>query len=58
MQTTPPFHLRSTAYTLPASVIALFFLLMLALLVGVRFIVHLVVEGRVTQLDPRPQGGP
>ena len=33
--------------TLPASVIALFFLLALALLVGARFLVHLVVEGRV-----------
>ena len=33
--------------TLPGSVIALFFLLMLALLLGARFLVHLVVEGRV-----------
>ncbi len=48
VQTTPAFHLRSTAVTLPASVIALFLLLMLALLVGVRFIVHLVSEGRMT----------
>jgi FlaA1/EpsC-like NDP-sugar epimerase len=36
-----------TAVTLPASVIALFFLLTLTLLLGVRFIVHLVSEGRV-----------
>jgi FlaA1/EpsC-like NDP-sugar epimerase len=36
-----------TAVTLPASVIALFFLLTLALLVAARFLVHLVVEGRV-----------
>ena len=35
------------AVTLPASVIALFLLLALALLLGARFIVHLVVEGRV-----------
>jgi FlaA1/EpsC-like NDP-sugar epimerase len=40
-------HLERTAITLPASVIALFFLLQLALLVAARFIVHLVVEGRV-----------
>ena len=33
--------------TLPGSVIALFFLLALALLIGARFLVHLVVEGRV-----------
>ena len=33
--------------TLPASVIALFFLLALTLLIGARFFVHLVVEGRV-----------
>ena len=33
--------------TLPASVIALFMLLALAFLIGVRFLVHLVVEGRV-----------
>jgi FlaA1/EpsC-like NDP-sugar epimerase len=32
---------------LPASVVALFFLLALALLLGARFIVHTVVEGRV-----------
>ncbi|MBV9165779.1 MAG: polysaccharide biosynthesis protein [Solirubrobacterales bacterium] len=39
--------LESGAVTLPASVIALFFLLGLALLVGMRFLVHLVAEGRV-----------
>jgi FlaA1/EpsC-like NDP-sugar epimerase len=37
----------SSAVTLPSSVIALFFLLMLALLLGARFLVHLIVEGRV-----------
>jgi FlaA1/EpsC-like NDP-sugar epimerase len=47
VQTTPPFHLRSSAVTLPGSVIALFVLLALALLIGARFIVHLVIEGRV-----------
>ena len=41
------FHLQATAVTLPGSVIALFFLLTLALLVSARFLVHLVVEGRV-----------
>ena len=41
------FRVQSTAVTLPASVIALTLLLTLALLVGVRFLVHLVVEGRV-----------
>ena len=39
--------LQASPVTLPASVIALFFLLALALLVGARFLVHLVVEGRV-----------
>ncbi len=38
---------NASAVTLPASVIALFFLLSLMLLIGARFIVHLVVEGRV-----------
>jgi FlaA1/EpsC-like NDP-sugar epimerase len=47
VQTTPPFHLRSSPVTLPASVIALFLLLTLALLVAARFLVHLVIEGRV-----------
>jgi FlaA1/EpsC-like NDP-sugar epimerase len=39
--------LQSNPVTLPASVIALFLLLTLALLLGARFAVHLVVEGRV-----------
>ncbi len=39
--------LQSSAVVLPASVIALFMLLSLAFLVGARFLVHLVVEGRV-----------
>src|SRR5437588_1651243 len=54
VQTTPQivvrhntFRLESTAVTLPASVIVLFLLLTLAFLVGARFLVHLVVEGRV-----------
>ncbi len=38
---------QSTPVTLPSSVIALFLLLTVALLVGARFAVHLVVEGRV-----------
>jgi FlaA1/EpsC-like NDP-sugar epimerase len=38
---------QSTGVNLPGSVIALFFLLALALLIGARFLVHLVVEGRV-----------
>jgi FlaA1/EpsC-like NDP-sugar epimerase len=42
------FHLQSSAVTLPASVITLFLLLTLALLLGARFLVHLVAEGRVT----------
>jgi FlaA1/EpsC-like NDP-sugar epimerase len=37
----------SSAVLLPVSVIAMFFLLALALLVAARFVVHLVVEGRV-----------
>jgi FlaA1/EpsC-like NDP-sugar epimerase len=37
----------SSAVLLPAGVIALFFLLSLALLIGARFLIHLVVEGRV-----------
>jgi FlaA1/EpsC-like NDP-sugar epimerase len=36
--------------TLPGSVIALFFLLALAFLIGARFLVHLVVEGRVRSI--------
>jgi FlaA1/EpsC-like NDP-sugar epimerase len=38
------------AVEMPASVIALFLLLELAMLVGVRFLVHLVTEGRVRSL--------
>jgi len=38
---------RQTAVTLPASVIALFFLLALVLLLGARFAVHLIADGRV-----------
>jgi FlaA1/EpsC-like NDP-sugar epimerase len=37
----------SSPVTLPASVIAMFFLLMLVLLLGARFLVHLIIEGRV-----------
>src|SRR5579871_224154 len=37
----------SSPVSLPAGVIALFFLLLLALLMGARFAVHLVVDGRV-----------
>jgi len=37
----------ATAVTLPGSVISLFFLLTLALLIGARFIVQLITEGRV-----------
>jgi FlaA1/EpsC-like NDP-sugar epimerase len=40
-------RIESSAITLPGSVIALFFLLALAVLIGARFLVHLVVEGRV-----------
>jgi FlaA1/EpsC-like NDP-sugar epimerase len=36
-----------TPVTLPASVISMWFLLMLALVVGARFLVHVVAEGRV-----------
>ncbi len=38
---------QTTAVNLPGSVIALFFLLALVMLIGARFLVHLVVEGRV-----------
>ena len=54
VQTSPQFVFRhhrhaiqSSAVVLPASVIALFMLMTLALLVGARFLVHLIVEGRV-----------
>src|SRR5438105_1319789 len=39
--------LVSSPVAMPASVVALFLLLTLALLIGVRFLVHLIVEGRV-----------
>jgi FlaA1/EpsC-like NDP-sugar epimerase len=42
-----PFAVQQTAVTLPAGVIALFLLLAVALLIGARFAVHLVTEGRV-----------
>ena len=42
-----PVELRGAVVALPGSVIVLFTLLTLALLVGARFAVHLVVEGRV-----------
>ncbi len=38
---------QSSAVVLPGSVIALFLLMMIAFLVGVRFFEHLIVEGRV-----------
>jgi FlaA1/EpsC-like NDP-sugar epimerase len=41
-----PYYIR-TGVPLPASVAVLFLLLMFALLAGVRFVVHLVSEGRV-----------
>jgi FlaA1/EpsC-like NDP-sugar epimerase len=50
VQTTPHFRHGpgvSTPVTLPASVIALFLLMTLTFLIGVRFLVHLIVEGRV-----------
>ncbi len=50
VQTAPHFkhfQLVSSAVTLPASVVALFFLLALMMLLAARFLVHLVVEGRV-----------
>src|SRR5436309_2652927 len=47
-------RLESNAITLPASVIGYFFLLTLALLVAARFVVHLVVEGRVRTFRAAP----
>jgi FlaA1/EpsC-like NDP-sugar epimerase len=41
------FTFVSSPVSMPASVVALYFLLTLALLIGARFLVHLVVEGRV-----------
>ncbi len=46
VQTVSPRRVTAVAL-LPVSVIAMFFLLALALLVAARFVVHLVVEGRV-----------
>ncbi len=45
--THPLVHVASHAITLPAGVIALFLLLMLVLLIGARFLVQFVVEGRI-----------
>ena len=50
VQTSPSEAARqniSSTVTLPVSVIALFVLLALALLIGARFVMHLVIEGRV-----------
>ena len=41
---------QATPVTLPAGVIAMFFLFALAFLIGARFLVHLVVEGRVRSI--------
>jgi len=41
------FQLVNSAVAIPASVVALFFLLSLTMLIGARFLVHLIVEGRV-----------
>ena len=41
---------QATPVNLPGSVIALFFLLALAFLIGARFLVHLVLEGRVRSI--------
>ena len=51
---TDVFSLQSSAVTMPASVIALFLLLAVALLVGARFIVHLVIEGRARSFRASP----
>jgi FlaA1/EpsC-like NDP-sugar epimerase len=45
-------HAQSSGVTLPGGVIALFFLLSLALLLGSRVLVHLVVEGRLRSFRP------
>jgi FlaA1/EpsC-like NDP-sugar epimerase len=47
---TPPSSLDVAAVYLPASVVALFGLLGLALLLGARFLIHLVTEGRTRTL--------
>jgi FlaA1/EpsC-like NDP-sugar epimerase len=44
---TTTFAFQATPVNVPGSVIALFFLLSVALLIGARFLVHIVVEGRV-----------
>jgi FlaA1/EpsC-like NDP-sugar epimerase len=44
---TTTFDFQSSPVNLPATVIALFFLIAVALLIGARFLVHLVIEGRV-----------
>jgi FlaA1/EpsC-like NDP-sugar epimerase len=61
VQTPPVFRfknnvltLQSSPVTMPASVIALFALLSLALLLAARFIVHLVVEGRARSFRSSP----
>ena len=61
VQTPPKFFfkhnvlsLQSNTVTMPASVIALFLLLSLVLLLGARFLVHLVVEGRARSFRASP----
>jgi FlaA1/EpsC-like NDP-sugar epimerase len=44
----------ATAVGIPVSVVALFFLLALAFLLGVRFVIHLIVEGRARSLRVAP----
>jgi FlaA1/EpsC-like NDP-sugar epimerase len=51
---TAPSNGVSSAVTMPASIIALFALLSGALLLGSRFLVHLVVEGRVNSFRAAP----
>ncbi|HWF71731.1 MAG TPA: nucleoside-diphosphate sugar epimerase/dehydratase [Solirubrobacteraceae bacterium] len=51
-----PIRHTATPVTMPAGVIALWFLLMLGFLGGARFIVHLAVEGRVRSF-PVVKGG-
>jgi FlaA1/EpsC-like NDP-sugar epimerase len=45
-----PVYVHKTAVTLPAGVIAMFFLFMLAFLCGLRFAVRLITDGRLTSL--------
>jgi FlaA1/EpsC-like NDP-sugar epimerase len=52
----PPRSSTASPVTMPGGVIALWFLLMLALLGGARFVVHLAVEGRVRSF-PVVKGG-